>query len=337
LSIVSLMPRSVSTKLNSEECKTIGSMCSVCCLTRTFVNWFQKTPGVSVYDIKIAWRKVQAELEGDFDFDEISNALLRAISSRNRNIVQGMKQVYWEDVGGYDAIKRRVNTLLSEWLECFSALKRSSLCMGLLLHGPSGCGKTLIASAIASDQRFNFLTVNASAILSKYLGESEQNLRRLFERARSIAPCILFFDEIDLFGRSRDSEGLGSSAHQRILTTLLNELDGIQENRSVFLLAATNAMDRVDSALLRPGRIDTFIEVPPPQDVDQVSQVFQACLNGVSLEAGLELNQLSIDFVKSFVSRQALSNASIAYACRLAKMQALREESLMLKRSHFSF
>ena len=133
---------------------------------------------------------------------------------------------------------------------------------GLLLYGPPGCSKTLTAKAVATEAGLNFLAVKGAELLSMYVGESERAMRDIFQKARNASPSIIFFDEIDAIGASRDADRQGSGLN--VLTTLLNELDGIEELKGVFVLAATNKPEVLDPALMRPGRLDTRLYVGPP-------------------------------------------------------------------------
>ena len=131
---------------------------------------------------------------------------------------------------------------------------------GLLLYGPPGCSKTLAAKAVATEADLNFLAVKGAELLSMYVGESERAIREVFRKARSASPSIIFFDEIDSIGSSRSNEHGGLN----VLTTLLNEMDGIEDLRGVFVLAATNNPSVLDSALIRPGRFSTLLYVGLP-------------------------------------------------------------------------
>lgn len=132
---------------------------------------------------------------------------------------------------------------------------------GLLLYGPPGCSKTLVAKALATETKLNFIAVKGAEILSMYVGESERIVREIFQKARVASPSIIFFDEIDAIGASREQSPQGGV---QVLTTLLNELDGIEALKGVFVLAATNRPERLDLALVRPGRLDSSIYVGLP-------------------------------------------------------------------------
>lgn len=134
---------------------------------------------------------------------------------------------------------------------------------GILLFGPPGCSKTLVARALASQSRLNFLSVKGPELFSKWVGESERAVRELFARARQLAPAILFFDEVDAMAPRRGQDR-ASAVSDRVLAQLLTELDGLERSARVFVVAATNRPDTMDGALLRPGRLDRSIYVPLP-------------------------------------------------------------------------
>lgn len=196
--------------------------------------------------------------------EDFEAALLDIEPSAMRGALIETPDVKWEDIGGFDALRERLKEIVI-W-----PLRRPELFAeagvrpprGLLLSGPPGCGKTLVAKALASEAEVNFISVKGPELLSKFVGDSEQAVRDLFRRARRAAPVILFFDELDALGLSR---GTGQDpVADRVLTQLLTELDGIEELRGVFVLAATNRRDRLDEALLRPGRFDELVEIGLP-------------------------------------------------------------------------
>ncbi|KAJ3299476.1 Cell division control protein 48 B [Borealophlyctis nickersoniae] len=181
--------------------------------------------------------------------------------------------VRWESIGGYDAIKRRLIQLATWPLERPDAFERLGIRApaGVLLYGPSGCGKTMLVRALASNSPMNFISVKGNEIYSKYLGESEHAIRRIFAAARRLAPCILFLDEMDSTGTRREwSEDGGPGVNERVLSTLLNEMDGVQDRKGVLVVACTNRPWKIDDALLRPGRLDHHLYVTLPTRQDRV-------------------------------------------------------------------
>ncbi|KAF9952430.1 hypothetical protein BGZ72_006299 [Mortierella alpina] len=180
------------------------------------------------------------------------------------------------EFGGYNDIKKRVHQALHWPLTNPETFKRMGVRppTGLLLYGPSGCGKTMLVQSLASESNMNFIPIKGPEIFSKYLGETEATLRRLFAMARQISPCILFFDEMDAIGAKRgwggDADSQGSNGvNERVLSTLLNEMDGVEERTGVFVIGCTNQPRAMDDALLRPGRLDQLIYIGYPTFQDR--------------------------------------------------------------------
>src|SRR6188472_299913 len=199
----------------------------------------------------------------DFEF-----ALKDALPSAMREVYLEVPDVKWIEIGGLEDIKRELQEAV-EWPlrypDLYKELKHT-LTKGILLHGPSGTGKTLLAKAVATESEANFISVKGPELISKWVGESERGIREIFRRARQAAPCIIFFDEIDSIAPTRGGMegGSGFSGTQPILSQLLTEMDGVQQMQGVMVIAATNRVDVIDTALLRPGRFDKIVYVPNP-------------------------------------------------------------------------
>jgi AAA family ATPase len=187
---------------------------------------------------------------------------------------------------------------------------------GLLLYGPPGCSKTLIAKAVATESGLNFLAVKGGELLNMYVGESERAVREIFRKARSVSPSILFFDEIDAIGGSRE----GNSQHGGVntLTTLLNELDGIEPLTGVFVLAATNRPEVLDQALIRPGRFDTLVFVGLP-DLEARREIIQMRLHKIDVDESISQENLA-------AWTEGYTGAEIVRVCRQAGRDALAEQ-----------
>ena len=189
----------------------------------------------------------------------------------------------------------------------------------MLLYGPPGCSKTLTAAAMANEAGFNFLAVKGAEVLSKYVGESERNMRDVFGRARAAQPSILFLDEIDAIGSAREESPNGSSGGGgvHVLTTLLNELDGIETMEGVFVLAATNRPWALDPALVRPGRLDEIMYVPMP-DAATRRDIFDIRLRSMAHDGSVDVGRLASE-------TEGCSGAEVTELCRRAGLRALRE------------
>src|SRR6185503_17747641 len=199
------------------------------------------------------------------DFD---NAVKEVTPSAMREVYLESPDVPWSAIGGLEDIKRELQEAV-EWPLRFPELYTKlghSMPKGLLLHGLSGTGKTLLAKAVATESEANFISVRGPELLSKWVGESERGIREIFRRARQAAPCIIFFDEIDSIAPTRGGMEGGNafSGTQPILSQILTEMDGVQQMQGVMVIAATNRVDIIDTALLRPGRFDKIVYVPNP-------------------------------------------------------------------------
>jgi transitional endoplasmic reticulum ATPase len=178
-----------------------------------------------------------------------------------------MPEVRWEDIGGLGEAQRKLKEGVELPLKDPEAFRRLGIrpAKGFLLYGPPGTGKTLLAKAVAREAEANFIATKSSDLLSKWYGESEQQIARLFARARQVAPCIIFIDELDSLVPARGNGGAGEpQATERVVNTLLAEMDGIEEMQSVVVIGATNRPTLIDPALMRPGRLDELVYVTVP-------------------------------------------------------------------------
>ncbi|KAJ8326640.1 hypothetical protein QVD99_006647 [Batrachochytrium dendrobatidis] len=234
------------------------------------------------------------------------------------------RDVSWKKLGGYDHVKSRLFQLVVwpiQYPEAFLKLGVSPP-SGLLLYGPSGCGKTMLVHAIATESNMNFITVKSQDLFSKYLGESEANIRSLFASARQLLPCIIFFDEIDAIATRREwtEDGTGG-VNERVLSTLLNEMDGLQERKEVTIIACTNRPEKLDDALLRPGRLDRHIYVGLPTASDRLSILKSYPLNGTTLVLSDEEYECVAEATSNY------TGADIESLIREAGMCAMREST----------
>jgi len=235
-----------------------------------------------------------------------------------REVFVEVPDVQWEDVGGLEDIKRELREAIEWPVKHAELLERAKIhsAKGILLHGPPGTGKTLLVKAAASQSGVNFISIKGPALLSKYIGESERGIREVFKKARQAKPCIVFFDEVDSLAPARDS-GSDSQVTQRVLSQLLTELDGVEELKGVLVVAATNRKDMLDPALIRPGRFDLLLEVPPPDVMGRV-KIFEVHLRGKPLAADVDIKNLA-------ERTNGFTGADIEQVCHRASLLAVRE------------
>ncbi len=237
-----------------------------------------------------------------------------------REIYVEVPEVRWSDIGGLEDVKQQLREAV-EWPmkhpEVFEQMGIEPP-KGILLFGPPGTGKTLLAKAVATESGANFIAVRGPEILSKWVGESEKAIRQIFRRARQVAPAIVFFDEIDSIAPARGFRHDTSGVTDRIVNQLLTELDGIEPLRRVVVIAATNRPDILDPALLRPGRFDRLIYVPPP-DYKARIEIFKVHTKKMPLAPDVDLEELAR-------RTEGYTGADIAAVCREAAILALREE-----------
>ncbi len=219
-------------------------------------------PELNLEDEKIPPETLEKLIITKADFD---NAIKEVMPSAMREVYLESPDVEWSDIGGLDEVKRELQEAV-EWPLRYPDLYTKlghSIPKGILMHGPSGTGKTMLAKAVATESEANFISVKGPELLSKWIGESERGVREIFRRARQAAPCVVFFDEVDSIAPIRGMEGVNAGT-ERMVSQLLTEMDGIQELTGVVIIAATNRLDMIDTALLRPGRFDKIVFVPKP-------------------------------------------------------------------------
>ncbi|MHA1990440.1 MAG: CDC48 family AAA ATPase [Candidatus Hodarchaeales archaeon] len=259
-------------------------------------------------------------------------ALKEIQPSAIREIFIETPNIKWEDVGGLEDIKQNLIEAVEWPLKRKENLIRMGINppKGILLYGPPGTGKTMLARAIASESEANFIAIKGPELLSKWVGESEKNIREIFQKARMASPVILFFDEIDAIteGRGQGSSE-GSNVSQRMLSQLLTEMDGLEPIQDIVIIGATNRPDLIDSALLRPGRFDRLILVPPPNK-DSLIQILKAHTKTMPLNKDVDLENYALGLLN-------YTGADIQALCHEAGLQALREniEANQVHLKHF--
>eukprot|EP00835_Amoeboradix_gromovi_P006626 NODE_819_length_3938_cov_0.505600.p1 type:complete len:662 gc:universal NODE_819_length_3938_cov_0.505600:2440-455(-) len=250
------------------------------------------------------------------DLEELKIAKTRQKPSALKDVLLTVPNVKWEDIGGQEETKFAIKTAIELPLqkpELFEIHNIAPTC-GLLLYGPPGTGKTLLAKAIATESGLNFLSVKGPELFNKYVGESEKALKSIFDKARSVAPVVIFFDEIDAIGKTRGSE---SGVGDRMLVQLLTELDGIQKLSKITVLAATNRPDTLDPALIRPGRFDKLIYVSPP-DLEARISIFKINIS--------KLPCSQVDVIELAKLSDGCTGAEIQAICQEAAFDAIEQD-----------
>ena len=237
-----------------------------------------------------------------------------------RETVVEVPNVSWEDIGGLESVKQELQETVQYPVEHPEKFEKFGMApsKGVLFYGPPGCGKTLLAIAIANECQPNFISVKGPELLTMWFGESEANVREIFDKARQSAPCVLFFDELDSIANQRgSSSGDAGGAADRVLNQILTEMDGMGSKKTVFIIGATNRPDIIDSALMRPGRLDQLIYIPLPDEKSRLS-IFKANLRKSPLARDVDVDTLA-SFTNGF------SGADITEICQRACKFAIRE------------
>ncbi|MGE0242529.1 MAG: CDC48 family AAA ATPase [Nitrososphaeraceae archaeon] len=239
--------------------------------------------------------------------------------SAMREVFVEVPDIKWEDIGGLSSIKQELQEAV-EWPLKYNQIFTYSDATppkGILLYGPPGTGKTLMAKAAANESEANFISIKGPELLSKWVGESEKGVREIFRKARQAAPCIIFFDEMDAITPARGGSYGDSHVTERVISQFLTELDGLEILTNVVVIAATNRPDIIDPALLRPGRFDRILYVPPP-DRDSRLQIIKIHTKKKHLAEDVDINRLADD-------TEGYTGADIASLSSTAVMLALRE------------
>ena len=252
--------------------------------------------------------------------DDFMEALKGIEPSSLREVTIEIPNVKWEDIGGLEAVKSELREAVELPLLKPDVFKRLGIraSKGFLLYGPPGVGKTLLAKAVASESNANFISVKGPEVLSKWVGESEKAVREIFKKAKQVAPTIVFLDEIDSIAPSRGSYG-DSGVTERIVNQLLTSLDGIEVLQGVVVIAATNRPDIIDNALLRAGRFDKLVYIPPP-DKDSRYNILKVHTKNMPLNKDVDLKKIS-EKTDGYVG------ADLENLCREAGMMAYRQSS----------
>ncbi|WP_226007164.1 CDC48 family AAA ATPase [Natrinema salinisoli] len=279
-----------------------------------------------------ALRRIRPEL--DLESEEIDADVLDSLEVTERDFKEALKgiqpsamrevfvevpDVTWNDVGGLGDTKEQLRETIQwplDYPEVFEQMDMQAA-KGVLMYGPPGTGKTLLAKAVANEAQSNFISIKGPELLNKYVGESEKGVREVFEKARSNAPTVIFFDEIDSIAGERGQRQGDSGVGERVVSQLLTELDGLEELEDVVVVATTNRPDLIDSALLRPGRLDRHVHVPVP-DEDARKAIFEVHTRNKPLAESVDLEWLAGE-------TDGYVGADIEAVCREASMAASRE------------
>ncbi|CAH8569651.1 unnamed protein product [Schistosoma turkestanicum] len=252
--------------------------------------------------------------------DNFRWALGKSNPSALRETTVEVPNVTWDDIGGLENVKRELQELVQYPVEHPDKFLKFGMTpsKGVLFYGPPGCGKTLLAKAIANECQANFISIKGPELLTMWFGESEANVRDIFDKARQAAPCVLFFDELDSIAKARGgSVGDAGGAADRVINQLLTEMDGMSAKKNVFIIGATNRPDIIDGAILRPGRLDQLIYIPLPDEASRVN----------ILKANLRKSPIAKDVDINFLAKatQGFSGADLTEICQRACKQAIRE------------
>ena len=279
-----------------------------------------------------ALRRIRPQI--DLEADEIDAEILESLQVTEEDFKEALKgiepsalrevfvevpDVTWEDVGGLEDTKERLRETIQwplEYPEVFQQMDMEAA-KGVLLYGPPGTGKTMLAKAVANEAESNFISIKGPELLNKFVGESEKGVREVFKKARENAPTVVFFDEIDSIATERGRQASDSGVGERVVSQLLTELDGLEELEDVVVIATTNRPDLIDSALLRPGRLDRHVHVPVP-DEDARRKILEVHTQHKPLADSVDLDKLAR-------RTEGYVGADLEALAREASMMASRE------------
>jgi transitional endoplasmic reticulum ATPase len=252
-----------------------------------------------------------------FDF---TGALREVQPSAVREVFVEIPNVKWADIGGLENEKQDLIEVVEWPLKRPEAFTRIGIAppRGVLIFGPPGCGKTMLAKAVATESEANFISVKGPELLSKWVGESEKAIREVFRKARTAAPTIIFFDEIDAIAPTRGRNSGDGHVTERVISQLLTEMDGLVSMKDIIVLAATNRPELIDPALKRAGRFDRFVYVRAP-DATSRRQIFEIYMRDMPLDNDIDIDRLVAD-------TENFTGGDIEALCREAGMRALRED-----------
>jgi transitional endoplasmic reticulum ATPase len=254
------------------------------------------------------------------NMNDFQNAIREITPTAMREVYLESPEVKWDDIGGLNTVKRELQEAI-EWPMRFPQIYGQlghAAPKGILLHGPSGTGKTMLAKAVATESEANFISVKGPELVSKWVGESERGIREIFRKARQASPCVIFFDEIDSIAAVRGGTmlggfgggGSGYPGSERMISQLLTEMDGMQEMHDIVVIAATNRIDMIDTALLRPGRFDKIIYIPNPDKITR-ERILQIQVKGKPIKEDIDIGRIA-EMTEGFSGADVSSVANTA-------------------------
>merc|ERR1712194_856987 len=227
--------------------------------------------------------------------EHFTSAMGNCNPSSLRETVVEVPNVKWDDIGGLEETKRSLQEMILYPIDHPEKFEKFGMSPshGVLFYGPPGCGKTMMAKAVASECQANFISIKGPELLTMWFGESEANVREVFDKARSSAPCVLFFDELDSIASARgSSSGDAGGAGDRVINQILTEMDGVGARKQVYIVGATNRPDILDPAITRPGRLDQLVYIPLPDQPARIS-IINATLRKAPVAPSVDRNQIA--------------------------------------------
>ncbi len=311
------MPLAKDVNLNFLAAKTLGftgADLESLCKEAAIKALKPYMPSLKEYSIKVPTNILE---KMEVSQKHFLDALQMVEPSAMRELLINKPKTSWDDVGGLEEVKQQLIEAVELPLKQPELFKKAGITppKGILLSGPPGTGKTLLAKAIAHESDANFISVKGPELVSKWVGESEKKIREIFQKARMVAPTVIFFDEFDSISKVRGMSLADST--ERMVNQLLTELDGIEDLEKVTIIAATNRPDLIDPSLLRPGRIDLKLDVPLPDEKSRL-QIFKVHTKDMPLAKDIKLQ----DYIRK---TERWSGAEISNLCREAGMNAVRE------------
>ena len=294
----------------------VGADLEAICKEAAMTTLRRVLPGIDLEDDELNEEILDKLVVKNEDF---KNGIRLVEPSAMREILVKTPKVQWEDVGGLEKVKDQLKEMVEWPLKKPEAFKRMGIDVprGILLYGLPGTGKTMLAKAVANESEANFISIKGPQVFSKWVGESEKAVRKIFSKARQVAPCIIFIDEIDSIAPSR-GHSIDSGSSDRVVNQLLTELDGIESLEDVVVIAATNRPDLIDPAVLRPGRLDRHVYIPVPDEKTR-KKIFEVHTSNMPLAEDVDLDKLS-KLTEKYVG------SDLAAICREAGMNALRKD-----------